>query len=80
MKTKKPAFPPGWDEERILAVIAHYENQTDDERAAEIEAAIQAERRTTSKKKNVANGAVVQRKSDSAKARSSRAKRKRRTS
>ena len=79
MKTKKPAFPPGWDEERILAVIAHYENQTDDERAAEIEAAIQAERRTTSKK-NVANGAVVKRKSDSAKARSSRAKRKRRTS
>ncbi|HTU92024.1 MAG TPA: hypothetical protein VMF69_18215 [Gemmataceae bacterium] len=40
---KKQKFPPGWDEERIRQVIAHYENQTEDERLAEIEAAREAE-------------------------------------
>jgi hypothetical protein len=32
-------FPPGWDEERVRQVIAHYDNQSEDEQFAEIEAA-----------------------------------------
>jgi hypothetical protein len=36
-------FPPGWDEERVRQVLAHYENQTEEERIAEIEAACDAE-------------------------------------
>jgi hypothetical protein len=36
-------FPPGWDEERVRQVLAHYENQTEDEQFAEIEAAREAE-------------------------------------
>jgi hypothetical protein len=39
----KQKFPPGWDEERIRKVIAHYESQTEDEQFAEIEAAREAE-------------------------------------
>ncbi len=39
----KPNFPPGWDEERVRTVLAHYENQTEDEQFAEIEAAHEAE-------------------------------------
>ena len=34
-------FPPGWDAERVRDVIEHYEGQTDDELAAEIEAAFE---------------------------------------
>lgn len=40
---KKQKFPPGWDEKRVKEVIAHYENQTEDEEFAEIEAAREAE-------------------------------------
>jgi hypothetical protein len=40
---KKQKFPPGWDEKRVREVIAHYENQTEDEEFAEIEAALEAE-------------------------------------
>jgi len=36
-------FPPGWDEERVREVLAHYEGQGEDERFAEIEAAREAE-------------------------------------
>jgi hypothetical protein len=36
-------FPPGWDEARIREVLAHYENQTEDEQFAEIEAAREGE-------------------------------------
>ena len=36
-------FPPGWDEERVRQVFAHYENQGEDEQFAEIEAAGEAE-------------------------------------
>jgi hypothetical protein len=36
-------LPPGWDEERIRQVLAHYENQTEDEQFADIEAAREAE-------------------------------------
>jgi hypothetical protein len=35
---KKQKFPPGWDEKRVREVIAHYENQPEDEEFAEIEA------------------------------------------
>ena len=30
-------FPPGWDDERVQSVIAHYEQQTEDEAVAEDE-------------------------------------------
>jgi hypothetical protein len=40
---KQQKFPPGWDEARIRKVLAHYENQTEDEQFAEIEAAREAE-------------------------------------
>lgn len=33
-------FPPGWDEERVRAVLEHYEAQSEDEQFAEIEAAL----------------------------------------
>jgi hypothetical protein len=36
-------FPPGWDAERVREVLAHYENQSEDEQFAEIEAAHEAE-------------------------------------
>ena len=36
---KKNKFPPSWDEERVQSVIAHYEQQTEDEAVAEDEAA-----------------------------------------
>ena len=39
----EPKFPPGWDEERVRRVIAHYDAQTEDEQFAEIEAAREAE-------------------------------------
>jgi hypothetical protein len=39
----KQKFPPGWDEERVREVIAHYEDQSEDEQFAEIEAAREAE-------------------------------------
>ena len=32
-------FPPGWDEERVRKVLAHYETQTQAEAVAEDEAA-----------------------------------------
>ena len=40
---KKQKYPPGWNEKRVRKVIAHYENQTEAEQAAEIEAALKAE-------------------------------------
>ena len=36
-------FPPGWDETRVREVVEHYENQTEEEQADEIEAAHDAE-------------------------------------
>ncbi len=38
---KQSHFPPGWDEERVQAVLAHYESQTEEEAVAEDEAAFQ---------------------------------------
>jgi hypothetical protein len=34
-------FPPGWDEERVQRVLAHYETQTAEEAVAEDEAAFE---------------------------------------
>jgi hypothetical protein len=42
-KMNKQQLPAGWDEERVRQVLAHYENQTEDEQFAEIEAAREAE-------------------------------------
>lgn len=39
-------FPPGWAEERVRCVLAHYEQQTEDEAVAEDEAALEQEGRT----------------------------------
>jgi hypothetical protein len=39
-------FPPGWDEERVRKVLAHYEQQTEDEAVAEDEAAFEDSTRT----------------------------------
>jgi hypothetical protein len=33
-------FPPGWDEERVKRLIAHYDAVTDEEQIAEDEAAV----------------------------------------
>jgi hypothetical protein len=43
---RQHTFPPGWDEERILKVLAHYEKQTEDEAVAEDEAAIEESTQT----------------------------------
>jgi hypothetical protein len=37
-KKKKQKYPVGWDEERVRKLAEHYDNQTEDEHAAEIEA------------------------------------------
>ena len=34
---KQSEFPAGWDEERVCQVIAHYEQQTEEEAVAEDE-------------------------------------------
>ena len=43
---RQDRFPPGWDEERVRKVLAHYEEQTEDEAVAEDEAALEASRQT----------------------------------
>jgi hypothetical protein len=43
IKMSEQEFPPGWDEKRVKDLIAHYENQTEDEEFADIEAALEAE-------------------------------------
>ena len=35
-------YPPGWDEERVKRVLAHYESQSDEEAVAEDEAAYES--------------------------------------
>ena len=35
-------YPPGWDEERVRRLLAHYEAQSDEEAVAEDEAAYEA--------------------------------------
>ena len=36
-------FPAGWDDPRVREVLSHYEGQTEEEQADEIEAALDAE-------------------------------------
>ncbi len=39
---KQSKFPPGWDEERVKRVLAHYESQTEEEAVAEDESAFES--------------------------------------
>lgn len=39
-------FPPGWDEDRVRRVLAHYEEQTEEEAVAEDEAAAEDKTQT----------------------------------
>ncbi|MCI0376622.1 MAG: hypothetical protein L0215_03355 [Gemmataceae bacterium] len=45
-KASRQKFPPGWDEARVRKVLAHYENQTEEEAVAEDEAAYEAPKQT----------------------------------
>lgn len=38
---RRNKFPPGWNEERVRKVLAHYEQQTEEEAVAEDEAAFE---------------------------------------
>lgn len=38
----KRSFPPGWDEQRVAKVLAHYEAQAENEATAEDEAALRS--------------------------------------
>ena len=39
---KQAKYPTGWDEARVARVLAHYEQQSDDEAVAEDEAAYES--------------------------------------
>ena len=39
---KESKYPPGWDEARVTRVLAHYEQQSDEEAVAEDEAAYES--------------------------------------
>ena len=39
-------FPPGWNEERVKTVLAHYKEQSENEAVAEDEAAYEAPNQT----------------------------------
>lgn len=39
-------FPPGWDEERVKAVLTHYNEQSEEEAVAEDEAAYEEPNQT----------------------------------
>ena len=43
---KQNKFPPGWDEARVRRVLAHYEEQTEDEGVAEDEAVFEDQNQT----------------------------------
>ncbi len=43
----KTHYPPGWDEDRVCRVLAHYESQSDDAAVAEDEAAYELTTDTT---------------------------------
>ena len=49
---KQSRYPSGWDEDRVNRVIAHYEQQTDEEAVAEDEAAVESETQTVMKVPN----------------------------
>ncbi len=44
---KQARYPVGWDEARVKEVLAHYEQQSDDEAVAEDEAADESTTHTT---------------------------------
>jgi hypothetical protein len=46
MVMKQSKFPIGWDEERVRRVLAHYEEQTEEEAVAEDEAAFEDQTQT----------------------------------
>ena len=39
---RQSKFPPGWDEQRVREVLAHYEAQSEDEAVAEDEAVLES--------------------------------------
>jgi type II secretory pathway component PulC len=43
---KQSNFPRGWDEERVRRVLAHYEQQTEEEAVAEDEASFEDKTQT----------------------------------
>jgi hypothetical protein len=43
---RQSVFPPGWDEERVQRVLAHYEDQSEEEALAEDEAAYEDSKQT----------------------------------
>lgn len=43
---KQSLFSPGWDEEKVCRVFAHYEGQTEEEEVAEDEAAFEDQTQT----------------------------------
>lgn len=43
---KQSEFPAGWDEDRVRRVLAHYEQQTEEEAIAEDEAAFECHSET----------------------------------
>ena len=43
---KQSKFPPGWDEQRVRKIIAHYKTQTEEEAVAEDEATLQDQTQT----------------------------------
>jgi hypothetical protein len=47
MSNDKNVYPVGWDKKRVHRVLAHYENQTEDEAVAEDEAAFAEPHQTT---------------------------------
>ncbi len=44
---KQAKYPTGWNEDRVKQVLAHYEQQSDDEAVAEDEAAYESTTHTT---------------------------------
>jgi len=46
MKKPRNKFPRGWNEKKVKELIQHYESQTEDEAAAENEAAYHSTRTT----------------------------------
>jgi len=44
---KQSKYPEGWDEARVKRVLAHYEQQSDEEAVAEDEAAYESTTHTT---------------------------------
>jgi hypothetical protein len=43
---KQSKYPPGWSENRVREVLAHYETQTEEEAVAEDEAAFENSEQT----------------------------------